>query len=56
MFGTYLHGSVLPKNPKLTDFIIKKALEAKYNKEITLKQLDDEIENRTNKLLIGKKY
>lgn len=25
--GTYLHGSVLPKNPGLTDFLIKKAFE-----------------------------
>ncbi len=27
VIGTYLHGSVLPKNPELTDFLITKALE-----------------------------
>ncbi|MDR2748371.1 MAG: glutamine amidotransferase [Bifidobacteriaceae bacterium] len=27
--GTYLHGSVLPKNPAITDFLIKTALENK---------------------------
>ena len=32
VIGTYLHGSVLPKNPKLTDFLIKKALENKGEK------------------------
>ena len=41
--GTYLHGPVLPKNPKLTDFFIQKALEQKASK-IKLEKLDDTIE------------
>ena len=28
--GTYLHGSILPKNPKLADFLIKTAATNKY--------------------------
>lgn len=42
--GTYLHGSILPKNPHLADFIIKKALEKKYDKTVNLTPLDDKLE------------
>ena len=42
--GTYLHGPILPKNPKLADFIILKALSKRYH-EINLDPLDDTIEN-----------
>ncbi len=42
--GCYMHGSLLPKNPKLADWLIKKALEVKYQKEINLKPLDDTLE------------
>lgn len=44
VFGTYLHGPVLPKNPWLTDLLIQRALERRYGK-IELKQLDDSTEN-----------
>ena len=42
--GCYMHGSLLPKNPKLADWLLKKALEVKYGKEIELKPLDDSLE------------
>jgi len=42
--GTYLHGPILPKNPHLADWLIKKALEVKYQKKIVLKTLDDRLE------------
>ena len=42
--GCYMHGSLLPKNPKLADWLIKKALEVKYSKEIELEPLDDALE------------
>ncbi len=42
--GCYMHGSLLPKNPKLADWLLKKALEIKYGKEIELKPLDDTLE------------
>lgn len=45
VFGTYLHGPLLPKNPKLTDEILKRALSRKYSSEITLSELDDSIES-----------
>ncbi|PMQ01994.1 MAG: glutamine amidotransferase [Dictyoglomus sp. NZ13-RE01] len=44
LFGTYLHGPVLPKNPHFVDYLIKKALERKYKKEISLTPLNDKEE------------
>ncbi len=46
--GTYLHGPILPKNPKLADFFIEKALERKSNTGVMLKKLDDEIEEKAH--------
>lgn len=44
VFGSFTHGSFLPKNPHIADTIIGLALENKYNEKIILKKLDDEIE------------
>jgi CobQ-like glutamine amidotransferase family enzyme len=52
-FGCYMHGSVLPKNPKLADWLIKKALETKYKKEVQLEELDDSLENKTHSSTIS---
>lgn len=30
VIGTYMHGSLLPKNPKITDFMIRTAAERRY--------------------------
>lgn len=46
--GCYMHGSLLPKNPQLADWLIAKAVEIKYNKKITLEPLDDELENKAH--------
>ena len=56
LFGTYLHGPFLPKNPHFTDYLIGLALEKKYGKKINLETLNDEIELNTYKKLAGKKY
>lgn len=56
VFGTYLHGSVLPKNPHFADYLIKTALQVKYGREFELEKLDDTIEMNTHKDLINKKY
>lgn len=42
--GTYLHGSVLPKNPAIADFLIKKAVMAKYG-EFSKDLIDDNFAN-----------
>lgn len=44
VFGTYLHGSLLPKNPHFADYLIKTALESRYKKRVRLKPLDDSLE------------
>ncbi len=56
VFGTYLHGSILPKNPHFTDYLIKLALEKKYNENFELKPLNDEIEILTHNSLVEKNY
>jgi len=39
--GTYLHGSLLPKNPALADALILTALRRRYGPEASLRPLDD---------------
>lgn len=43
VFGCYLHGSLLPKNPHFADFLTEIALERRYGK-IKLKPLNDTLE------------
>lgn len=45
--GTYLHGSLLPKNPKITDWLLEKALKRKYP-NFELSPLDDNLEEKTH--------
>ena len=52
VIATYLHGPLLSKNPKLADYIIKYALERKYNETIELEVLDDSFENQAREQLI----
>lgn len=56
VFGTYLHGSLLPKNPHFADFLIELALEKRYGEKITLAKLDDELELKTHTSLVNKAY
>ena len=44
VFGTYMHGPVLPKNPTFTDTLLKRALKRKFGKA-ELKQFDDSLAN-----------
>lgn len=48
VIGTYLHGPLLPKNPQISDYLIRKALERKYKKEIQLQELEDKQEKEAN--------
>ncbi|PGK51357.1 glutamine amidotransferase [Priestia megaterium] len=47
LIGTYLHGPILPKNPRVADFLIEKALDRKYG-DSALPYLDDALEHQTN--------
>jgi CobQ-like glutamine amidotransferase family enzyme len=46
--GTYMHGPLLPKNPRLADHLLLTALERKYNVH-QLEPLNDELEHKAAK-------
>lgn len=52
--GSYLHGPLLPKNPEIADWLIKKALEIKYKTQISLTEIDDELSENA-KITIAKR-
>lgn len=58
VIGTYMHGSCLPKNPELSGYLLKKALEVKAKREhspeysINFSQIDDSIANLAKEILI----
>ena len=47
--GTYLHGPILPKNPKVADFLIETALKRQNPKFDKLAELDDSIEKAAHR-------
>ena len=56
VFGTYLHGSLLPKNPHFADYLISLALEKRYGEKIELSKLDDSFEFAAHNSVVGKAY
>lgn len=52
--GSYFHGPILPKNPHIADWLIKRALEIKYQKDIKLEPLDDEMEWKAHEFMLRK--
>ena len=57
LYGTYLHGSLLPKNPALTDELLLKALQKSHGQNVKLEPLEFAIETAAHQkaLLICKK-
>jgi CobQ-like glutamine amidotransferase family enzyme len=51
-FGTYLHGSLLPKNPHFADHLILLALRRKYGPGVELTPLDDTLEWRAHEIML----
>ena len=49
--GSYLHGPLLPKNVRLTDYLIGLCLERRGTKK-ELKPLDDSFENRACEVML----
>ena len=41
--GSYLHGPLLPKNPRIADYLIAAALKHRYAEEVGLSPLDDSL-------------
>lgn len=56
VFGTYLHGPLLPKNPEFCDYLLKLALRKRYNCDIPLLKLNDDIETFAHKDRVNAKY
>ena len=50
--ATYSHGPLLPKNPFLADWLIKTALERKYQTEVNLTPLDDTLANQARAAML----
>lgn len=55
VFGTYLHGSFLPKNPHFTDYLIKLCLERRYGK-VQLPEISNKFEWAAHKKAVNRKY
>lgn len=53
LIGTYIHGPLLPKNPRLADCIIQNALNCRYD-SVSLTQTDDSIEERAHNYILEK--
>ena len=57
VFGTYLHGSLLPKNPAFCDYLLQCAIRKKLNDtNFELSPINDSLENLAHKCLVEKPY
>ena len=54
LFGTYLHGSLLPKNPHFADELLRRSL-VYSGSSMILEPLDDKLELRAHRAAIGLK-
>jgi hypothetical protein len=52
--GTYLHGSILPKNPRLADWLIQRALDRRYGGDVKIGELPDELEQKAHEAIIAR--
>jgi lipid II isoglutaminyl synthase (glutamine-hydrolysing) len=55
LYGSYLHGSLLPKNPDLTDELLLKALQHRYGGSMTLAPLSNTLENKAHEKVFSLK-
>lgn len=53
VIGSYLHGSLLPKNPQITDFLISRAVKNRYNESLDIK-LDDSLIEKARQQSMGR--
>ena len=52
-FGTYMHGSLLPKNPWFTDHLLVCALRRKYGPQVQLEPLNDSLERQAHQAAVS---
>lgn len=51
VFGTYLHGPLLPKNPRLADLLLELALQRR-GLDVPLRELDDSLEELAHQAMV----
>ena len=51
VIGSYLHGSLLPKNPDIADFLIEQAVKNRYN-EVVSNNIDDGLTRLARKVAL----
>ncbi len=51
-YGTYMHGSLLPKNPHFADHLLQLALRRRYGHGVELSPLDDAIEWQAHRTML----
>ncbi len=52
VIACYYHGPFLPKNPHVADWLLSRALEVKYKKDIQLQPLDDTLEWQAHSFML----
>lgn len=52
--GCYLHGSLLPKNPRITDWLLQAGLRHRYGENVEFPALDDALENAAHSSASGR--
>lgn len=52
LFGSYLQGPLLPRNPEFVDYLFQLALERRYQQEIFLPPLPNLVEDRAHQALL----
>lgn len=52
-YGCYLHGSLLPKNPRFADYLLGQALSRRHG-PVDLKPLDDSLETAAHEQAVGR--
>lgn len=51
--ATYMHGPLLPKNPRIADLVLMRGLRRNYG-SVTLSELDDTFETRARETMLGR--
>lgn len=54
VYGSYLHGSLLPKNPHLADALIQQAVHRRYQEDIPTGNIDDRFADKARLAAAGR--
>jgi lipid II isoglutaminyl synthase (glutamine-hydrolysing) len=54
VYGCYMHGSLLPKNPHFADHLLGLALRRRYGPAAELAPLDDELEHEAHRAMVDR--